>query len=434
MTRLAAHMAAISLLALASPAAASEWTFDWGGQAHLTGFAIEQDEVAGNDLQDFGFAAEGKVWGRARAVTESGIEYGLRGQLRLQSREHEFSNDQIHGAPEIVDEVWLYIQTAFGRATLGLEDGAADSAGIFSPTISDINRLDDARAFALRDPLQNSFAAFAPNGAKMRTDLNASGDAFKLVYYSPRLIGVQLSASFTPELSRGLNDLFSSSDEADKQGNIWEVGVNYQGSLSAFDIGVYAGYVAGSNEAATSRTISLVADAIGPAGPTAFTSLAFTPDDLEEWGGGAQVAFEGLKIGGSYKVSNAAGGAGLADGGTVSVGCAGLAGCVVPGKNTTTWGAGVSYETGPWRFGVEYVDLQQELPDFLDGIVRRSLTQDANAWSGAVGYEIDSNARIVAGYQSFAYDGPAGACVAGPTPVCDTLDAGLGYVQTSISF
>jgi predicted porin len=282
--------------------------------------------------------------------------------------------------------------------------------------------------------LLNSYAAFAPNGAKIRTDLNASGDAFKLAYYSPRLIGVQLSASFTPELTRGLNDVFSRSDEADKQGNIWEVGVNYQGSLSAFDIGVYAGYVAGSNEAATSRTVSLVADALGPAGPTAFTSLAFTPGDLEEWGGGAQVAFEGLKLGGSYKVSNASGGAGLADGGTVSVGCAGLAGCVVPGKNTTTWGAGASYDTGPWRFGVEYVDLQQELPDFLDGAVRRSLTQDANAWSGAVGFEIDGNARIVAGYQRFDYDGPAGACVAGPTPVCDTLDANLGYVQTSFSF
>ena len=192
--------------------------------------------------------------------------------------------------------------------------------------------------------------------------------------------------------------------------------------------------MAGYNEAETSRTVTLVADALGVAGPTAFTSLAFTPANLEEWGAGAQVAFEGLKLGGSWKVSNASGGAGLADGGVGSVGCAALSGCVVPGKNTTTWGAGASYETGPWRIGVEYVNLEQELPDFLDGLVRRSLTQDANAWSGAVGYEIDGNARIIAGYQQYAFEGPSGACVSGPTPVCDTLDAGLGYIQTSISF
>jgi hypothetical protein len=33
------------------------------------------------------------------------------------------------------------------------------------------------------------------------------------------------------------------------------------------------------------------------------------------------------------------------------------------------------------------VNLEEELPDLLDGLVRRSLTQDAEAWSGAVGYK-----------------------------------------------
>ena len=259
MTRLLPAVAAVSFLALTAPAVAGEWSFDWGGQANLSSYGIEQDEIPSNELNDFGFAAEGKVWGRVKTVTDSGVEYGLRGQLRFQSSEHEFSNDQIHGAPEIVDEVWLYVQTAFGRLTLGLEDGAADSAGIFSPTVSEINRLDDARAFPLQNPLTDSFDAYAPNGAHIRTDLNASGDALKIIYYSPRLIGVQLSASYTPELTRGVNELFNANDDADKQGNIWEVGVNYQGSLSAFDVGFYAGYVAGYNENATTRQVTYVA-------------------------------------------------------------------------------------------------------------------------------------------------------------------------------
>ena len=50
---------------------------------------------------------------------DSGIEYGLRAQLRFQSSEAEFSNDFVRGAPEFVDEVWAYVQTAFGRLRRG---------------------------------------------------------------------------------------------------------------------------------------------------------------------------------------------------------------------------------------------------------------------------------------------------------------------------
>ena len=38
------------------------------------------------------------------------------------------------------------------------------------------------------------------------------------------------------------------------------------------------------------------------------------------------------------------------------------------------------------------------------------------------------------GLEERRYEGPGGACVAGVTPVCDTMDANLGYLQTSISF
>src|SRR5262245_31510229 len=230
-------LSAVSLLALSAAAAsAAEPRYTWGGNGSLTGFLVDQDDVATNDVNDFGFAGEGKLWGRASILTDSGWEYGIRGQLRFQSSENEFSNDQIRGAPDFVDEVYLFAETLFGRVTLGLEDGAADSAGIYSPTVTEMNRIDDPRAYVLQDPLQPSFTAFTPNGAHMRTDLNGSGDAFKLIYYSPRLIGIQLSGSYTPVLTRGLNDLFNDDNGFDEQENIWEVGLNYQGSLSSFDV------------------------------------------------------------------------------------------------------------------------------------------------------------------------------------------------------
>lgn len=426
----AASLFSLSVL----PALASEVTFDYGGQGHLSGYLIDQDDLPANDVNDFGFAGEGRIWGRAKTVTDEGIEYGLRAQLRFQSSEAEYSNDFIRGAPEFVDEVWAYVQMAFGRVTLGLEDGAADSAGIYSPTVSDINRIDDSRHYPVQDPRQPAFTAYAPNGAHLRSDLNGSGDALKIIYYSPRLIGVQISASYAPELTRGVSDLFDD-DHFDEQSNIWEVGLNYQGTLSGFDVGIYGGYVSGSNERETVGLIlPVVATPLGGGAPATFPSIAFTPDDLEEWGAGAQVGYEGFKVGGSYRETNIAGAAGLADKAlfpSLSTGCSQIAGCVLPDSKTRVWGAGITYETGPWRFGGGYVDLEEELPPFMDGATRRELTQDAQGWTGAISYEFDENLQIAGGYQHYDYDGPAGVCIAA---ACDTLDADLAYVQTSITF
>jgi len=420
-------LTAASLLSLAAlPVLAAEVTFTYGGQGHLSGYWIDQDELPTNDINNFGFAGEGRVWGRANWVADNGMEYGGRAQLRFQSSEAEFSNDFIRGAPDFVDEVWIYLQTAFGRLTLGLEDGAGDSAGIYSPTVSEVNRIDDARHYPVQDPTMPSFAAaFSPNGAHLRTDLNGSGDAFKIIYYSPRLIGIQISASYTPELTRGLNDLFDG-DGFDEQSDIWEVGLNYQGTLSGFDVGFYAGYVVGYND----RPSTVILPVFVAPGVTV-ASTAFTPDDLEEWGTGAQIAYEGFKLGGSYRLTNIAGGAGLADKpmfGSISTGCSQIAGCVLPGKETEIWGAGIAYETGPWRFGAGYVTLEQELPNTA---ASSSLTQDAQGWTGAIGYEFDENVQIVTGYQHYDYDGPAGVCIAAG---CDKLDADLAYLQTSITF
>jgi outer membrane protein OmpU len=406
---------AASFLVLCGTASA-DTSFDWGGQGNFSAYGIDQDDVPTGDVNNFGFAAEGKVWGRVKLVTDSGVEYGARAQLRFQSSEHEFSNDFIRGAPDFVDEVWIYVQTAFGGLKVGLEDGAADSAGMYAPAVSDINSIDDARAFVVQDPLAPEYTAFSPNGAHLRTDLNASGDALKIIYTSPRLIGLQLTGSYTPDVRRGVDELFDDQNSVNRQSDIWEVGLNYQGSLSSFDVGFYAGYVTGSNDDPLAITLPVVATIGGPV--TSFVSDAFVPDDLEEWGAGAQVAYEGFKIGGSYRSTNIAGGAGLLDlkvGGFAN-GCTQIAGCVLPDSRTEIWGAGITYETGPWEFGVH------------------NLSQEAEGWSGAIGYEFDENLRMGVGYQHYTFDGPANACVTGPVAVCDTLDANVGYFETSITF
>ena len=430
--------AVLGAFALSLAASAEEYGYDYGGYANFTGYLVDQDDVPGGDVQDFGFAADAHVRGRAKVILDDGIELGIKAQLRFESSEARFSDDLIRGAPKYLDKFFIYAQHAFGRLSIGDDYGAAKQNGIFSPIVSDANRVDDPKHYILQDPLQPSFAPYAPNGAHIRTDLNASGEALKIQYASPRLIGVELDVSYTPELTRGLNELFNGDDEFDRQSNIWEANLSFQKSLGGFDFGAYAGYVIGDNERPSVRTLQILAPRLSDGTIVSFTSLPFTPDDVQEYGAGAQVAYEGFKLGGSWRHTNIAGGGPLRDDDVFpfgSTGCSQLAGCVLPNADTEIWGAGMTYETGPWMFGVNYANIHEELPPYVDGTVigtpTRQLAQDGEAWQGTIGYEVGNGVDIYLGYQHYNFDGPAAQC---SLAACDSLEADVGFLQTAFSF
>ncbi len=419
---------------LVPSAGAEEFGYDWGGYANFSGYGIDQDDVPGGDVPNFGFAADAHIRGRAKVIFDDGIEVGVRAQLRFESSEARFSDDDIRGAPKYLDKFFIYAQHAFGRLSIGDDYGAAKQNGIFSPVVSEANRVDDPRHYILQDPLQDSFTPFTPNGVHMRTDLNASGEAFKIMYASPRLIGAEIDVSYTPKLTRGLDEVFDGRDEFDRQSDIWEANLSFQQSIGGFDFGAYAGYLIGDNERPSSVSVPVFARAPGTGIVTQFMSDAFTPDDVQEWGAGAQVGYEGFKLGGSWRHTNVAGGGPLRDDDVfplASTGCSQLAGCVLPNADTEIWGAGLTYETGPWMFGVNYANTHEELPSFFDGVSTRHLVQNSDAWQGTVGYEIENGIDLYVGYQHYNFDGPTGQC---STVACDSMDANVGFLQTAFAF
>ena len=426
--------------ALSLPAVAEEYGYDYGGYANLSGYLFDQDDFPGSNAEDFGFAADAHVRGRAKVILDNGIELGVKAQLRFESSEARFSDDHIRGAPQILDKFFIYGQHAFGRISIGDDYGAAKQNGIFSPVVSDANRIDDPRHYALQDPIQSAFTPFSPNGAHIRTDLNASGEAFKIMYASPRLFGAEIDVSYTPKLTRGLNELFGGDDEFDRQSDIWEANLSVQQNFGGFDFGFYAGYLIGDNERPSTGGLNpvLLAPRLSDGAITPFTVTFFTPDDVEEYGFGGQVAYEGFRLGGSWRHTNVAGGGPLRDDDVfpvASTGCTQIAGCVLPNASTEVWGAGLTYETGPWTFGVNYADLREELPPYVDGSIptpqRRTLTQDAQAWQGTIGYELENGIDFYIGYQHYNFDGPTGQCSA---VACDSLEADVGFLQTAFSF
>jgi outer membrane protein OmpU len=430
--------ALVAALALPVAASAEEYGYDWGGYANFSAYIFDQDDFPGANTDSFGAAADAHIRGRAKVILDDGIELGVRAQLRFESSEARFSDDDIRGAPQILDKFFIYGQHAFGRLSIGDDYGAAKQNGIFSPVVSEANRIDDPRHYALQDPTQSDFTPYTPNGAHIRTDLNASGEAFKIQYASPRLIGLELDISYTPKLTRGLSDVFSGDDEFDRQSKIWEGNLSFQRSIGGLDFGVYAGYLFGDNERPSVVTLPIVAPRLSDGAITTFTSTPFTPDDVQEYGFGAQVAYEGFKLGGSWRHTNVAGGGPLQDHDVfpvASTGCLEIGGCVLPDADTRIWGAGLTYETGPWTFGVNYANTHEELPAFVDasiiGTPTRRLAQDVEAWQGTIGYEIDNGIDLYVGYQHYNFDGPTGQCSA---IACDSMDANVGFLQTAFSF
>jgi len=155
------------------------------------------------------------------------------------------------------------------------------------------------------------------------TITNISGDSEKITYFTPRLVGIQLGLSYTPDSCEegtgcgGTYAGFQQDNDAGQQSEIVEVAGNYVTKLSALDVALYAGYAKGKLEVPAAGS-----------------------DDQEQWGVGAEFGFAGFTFGAAYKDD---------DQGTTGA-----------DTDRTDWSVGILYGTGPWTVGVEYVHAEVE--------------------------------------------------------------------------
>ena len=147
-------------------------------------------------------------------------------------------------------------------------------------------------------------------------------DSNKISYFTPRLAGFQLGASFTPDA--GTNDPVANGFGVSAQNSaiedVFEISANYAGELGGASVGADVFYVTGE------------APGAGATG------------DPTEYGVGASVGFGGFTVGGAYTITED------------------LAGqnAVLTGNESTTWTLGLAYGTGPWTVGVAYLDSEVE--------------------------------------------------------------------------
>lgn len=212
-------------------------------------------------------------------------------------------------------EVYAYLEGGFGRTEIGATDGAAFKMHYSSPWFVPGNGVDSPNIFNSRSP-----------SARTSTYALMTEDDNKISYFTPRIAGFQLGASYTPDTS--LNNPNSNGfgllpDNAATVQDVMEISLNYAGEFGGLALGVDGFYGTGD----------------GPSGANT---------DPEEWGVGANLGFSGFTLGGAWYENEDLNGQNNAA-------------AAAAGDSAEVWTAGISYGTGPWTIGTAYLEGENEL-------------------------------------------------------------------------
>ena len=320
---------------------------------------------------------------RLQRLYDSGLITGMRVNLLL--GRDELSGDN-YGS-DFLQKMYFYVQTGLGTLEIGQQDGAAYTIGFSGPQVDSHISLENPDSSFFRNPITGK----AFNGFTSEiTSVQISSNASKISYVSPRLFGVQIGASYTPNLVKGAVPYFFSnpSNAPNTQASIWEVAGSYTRRMGEITMGVSAAYARGALRNPTFASGDIYDFALG-------VQFQTDIDDIElSWGGG-------------YRSSS---GYGFS------------AGTVFHSADTERVFLSALAVLDSWRFGVEYSNT---FMDAASGVPRFLVT----AYQAALGYELSRNVQITAGWQFYNYERNIGAFYNGN----DRINMDAGFVTLGVS-
>jgi hypothetical protein len=217
---------------------------------------------------------------RLRKILDNGIVLGARADFLVY---HSALAGDNYGN-DAFEKLYAYVQTGFGRVEIGQQDGAVAQLALTGPIVARQVSLENRALSFFRDPVTGAdFARLYPTAI----DIASTSNYAKIDYASPRLLGIQVAAAFTPNTVRTpLPFTGNPASDFDKQQNLWELAASYTGYFSNVAVGLSAGFTHGSIE---NRTPGF--------------------GNLSDWQLGAQVAYTvsdiKLSAGGGYRETNA---------------------------------------------------------------------------------------------------------------------------------
>ena len=358
------------VLACASQPAAAAWddwsitpwtgnttddvTFKVGGQAYGSVFDADQP---GNGFSKTNVTGAASINASLQRDYDSGLSIALKSTF-------EVFHDKLSGdnyGSDLVQKMYLSAQTGLGRIDAGMTDGAAYALAVVGPEVNGEVTIDNPNATFFRDPSTgNAFInVFALNSA-VESSLNYA----KISYYTPKLYGVQLAVTFTPSQGKDVIPFLSAGPMTpNAQKSMWEGAANYSDDFGPVTLSAYAGITVAHGAHKTA----------GHAG-------------LTDWGTGAQADWNidddtKLSVGGAYREANTY---------TFDINNALTSGATRSAHASTVLTRG-SWSVG-FEFGTGSADGALGLP-----------TLDVHAYDADVGYAVNANLQLSAGWQKLDY-------------------------------
>jgi hypothetical protein len=357
-----------------------------GGYFTAHGVYVGQDDGAGEpgvNTRNFEILRKGEVHFTGENTFDNGLTVGAHIELKA-----EPYDDQIA-------QSFIYFSGNWGKVQVGSVYSPAYNFTVGAPAIDPENwdgahpdftpvNVGTNAATPYYVPFQVAPAQGVAGGAD-----NGNLLAEKVAYYTPRWNGFQGGISYAPDAGRqGIgfagdvalgspNAGMQPDNTAAQQSERWEAGVNYKGYFQ--NIGILAGvtYGAGDNEAV----------------------VVGATEDREDWNAGVQLSYMGFTFGGGYYAT---------DNGVVNNG------------DTDTWTAGLTYTTGPWLVGLNYLATETETA---------ATTEDSlDRWVLGGTYQIAPGVKAVSTLQFHQYDEDTAPVIGGNN------DATVFTVGTTFDF
>ncbi|QEX25128.1 porin [Hypericibacter adhaerens] len=334
------------------------------------GLILDQDDGTGDPGQhtrDVVFRQDVEVHFKGETTLDNGLTVGARIELEGQQ-----STDQI-------DEVWAYFKGGWGQVRFGDDDDATEQLHYLIPAA--------ATAFGVDTPFfefSNNHGGFT-NGFNQTnsTVLNISGDATKILYFSPTFAGFSFAVSFAPD-RRG-EDTYSYwsgpggttySNNTGQVQNVFAAALNFDHDFNGVSLATGIGFAEGQYEQTGGVT-----------------------NNETTWGvdGHLIVSFSGFTIGGAGRYQQNFYSA--------------------SGADLWTAGAGVTYNWDAWTVGLSYSHGDYEYWYSGSSSDTIDIVQITGRYDLGPGIELDA----MIGYNTL--DGGSGTGNADD----DTWEAGVGF-------
>lgn len=294
-------MALVALPAMAGPVAAND-AFDLsiGLELRYRFDHTSQTQTLGRGRGYALAADEGEFKVRGNRKGDNGLLYGF-----------EIETNALTSDATMSDEAWMFVEDGWGRVEMGDQDSANDRLFRAAENV-----------MAGRQGWEGDIIDIW-TGADILNVNGRTSDATKVTYFTPRLLGFQLGASFTPD--SGQNGFTRDADDDGDFEKIFGLAGAYEAQFSEVTLKLTGFVERGDSEVAA------------PAGGA-------SEHDLDMYGVGGTVEYAGFGLG--------AGRVDLDKSGVVTT---------VAGDAGAWWNLAASYGEGPWKLSAGYYESRHRL-------------------------------------------------------------------------